>query len=74
MNHEKPKYADEQIAFAVKQVETGTRADEVCRKRGFRRRRFTQIQRLGVVLYRELHRAYNFFGICFHNAELKSGF
>lgn len=30
----KTKYTDEQIAFAVKQSETGTRAEEVCRKMG----------------------------------------
>ncbi|MES1942427.1 ISEch12 OrfA [Salinisphaera sp. T5B8] len=30
----KSKYTDEQIAFAVKQTETGTRAEEVCRKMG----------------------------------------
>jgi len=30
----KTKYTDEQIAFALKQVETGTRLDEVCRKMG----------------------------------------
>ena len=30
----KSKYAEEQIAFALKQAETGTRAEEVCRKFG----------------------------------------
>lgn len=30
----KSKYSDEQIAFALKQVETGTRVEEVCRKFG----------------------------------------
>ena len=30
----KSKYTDEQIAFAVKQTETGTRSEEVCRKMG----------------------------------------
>lgn len=30
----KTKYADQQIAFALKQAETGTRAAEVCRKMG----------------------------------------
>ena len=30
----KSKYTDEQIAFAVKQTETGTCAKEVCRKMG----------------------------------------
>lgn len=30
----KPKFTEEQIAFALKQVETGTRVEEVCRKLG----------------------------------------
>ena len=30
----KLKYTGEQIAFAVKQTETGTRAEEICRKMG----------------------------------------
>ena len=30
----KLRYTNEQIAFAVKQTETGTRAEEVCRKMG----------------------------------------
>lgn len=30
----KSKYTDEHIAFAVKQTETGTRAEEVCREMG----------------------------------------
>lgn len=30
----KTKYTDEQIAFALRQVETGTRIGEVCRKLG----------------------------------------
>jgi len=30
----KSKYTDEQIAFAVRQTETGTRAEEVCRRMG----------------------------------------
>ena len=30
----KSKFTDEQIAFAIKQVETGTPATEVCRKMG----------------------------------------
>lgn len=28
------KYSDEQIAFALKQAETGTRVQEICRKMG----------------------------------------
>lgn len=30
----KSKYTEEQIAFALKQAETGTRVEEVCRKFG----------------------------------------
>lgn len=30
----KPTYTETQIAFALKQAETGTRVDEVCRKMG----------------------------------------
>jgi len=30
----KTKYMEQQIAFALKQAETGTRVSEVCRKRG----------------------------------------
>jgi putative transposase len=30
----KRKFTDEQIAFALKQAETGTRIDEICRKMG----------------------------------------
>ena len=32
----KSRFADEQIAFALKQAETGTRIDEICRKMGIR--------------------------------------
>ena len=32
--HEKTRYTEEQIAFALKQAETGTRVEEVCRKMG----------------------------------------
>jgi putative transposase len=28
------KFSDEQIAFALKQADTGTRVDEICRKMG----------------------------------------
>ena len=31
---EKTRYTEEQIAFALKQAETGTRVEEVCRKMG----------------------------------------
>lgn len=30
----KSKFSDEQIAFALKQAETGTRVEEICRKLG----------------------------------------
>jgi putative transposase len=30
----KTRYSEEQIAFALKQAETGTRVEEVCRKMG----------------------------------------
>ncbi|HHG2161101.1 transposase, partial [Klebsiella quasipneumoniae] len=30
----KTRYTEEQIAFALKQAETGTRVEEVCRKMG----------------------------------------
>lgn len=30
----KSKFSDEQIAFALRQAETGTRVDEICRKMG----------------------------------------
>ena len=30
----KSRFTDEQIAFALKQEETGTRIDEICRKMG----------------------------------------
>jgi putative transposase len=31
----KTKFTEQQIAFALKQADTGTRVDEVCRKMGF---------------------------------------
>ena len=31
----KPKFSEEQIAFALRMAETGTRVAEVCRKLGF---------------------------------------
>jgi putative transposase len=30
----KSRFTDEQIAFALKQAETGSRIDEICRKMG----------------------------------------
>ena len=37
----KSRYTDEQIAFALKQAETGTPVAEVIRRMGIRSRRFT---------------------------------
>jgi putative transposase len=37
----KSRYTEEQIAFALKQAETGTPVSEVIRRMGFRSRRFT---------------------------------
>lgn len=36
----KSKFTEEQIAFALRQVETGTRASEVCRKMGIAEQTF----------------------------------
>ena len=35
MSVKKSKFTEEQIAFALKQAELGTRVEEVCRKMGF---------------------------------------
>ncbi|AJK13154.1 transposase family protein [Yersinia pestis str. Pestoides B] len=37
----KTRYTEEQIAFALKQAETGTRVEEVCRKMGISEATFT---------------------------------
>lgn len=37
----KTRYTEEQIAFALKQAETGTRVEEVCRKMGISKPHFT---------------------------------
>nr|WP_228707959.1 transposase [Klebsiella pneumoniae] len=37
----KTRYTEEQIAFALKQAETGTRVEEVCRKMAFLKPHFT---------------------------------
>ncbi|WP_436435590.1 transposase [Lonsdalea quercina] len=56
--HEKARYTEEQIAFALKQTETGTRVGEVCRKMGGLRPLFTIGRRnsagLGVTELRHL--------------------
>lgn len=36
----KTRYTEEQIAFALKQAETGTRVGEVCRKMGISKATF----------------------------------
>lgn len=36
----KTRYTEEQIAFALKQAETGTRVEEVCRKMGISEAKF----------------------------------
>ncbi|STW47719.1 IS3 family element, transposase orfA [Klebsiella pneumoniae] len=42
----KTRYTEEQIAFALKQAETGTRVEEVCRKMVFLRPLFTSMDYL----------------------------
>ena len=42
----KSKFTDEQIAFALKQVETGTRVGEVCRKFGIAEQTFYRWKKL----------------------------
>ena len=39
----KSRFTDEQIAFALKQAETGTRIDEICRKMGISDATFLQV-------------------------------
>lgn len=46
----KIKFTEQQIAFALKQVETGTRVDKVCRKMGISEATFTIGRRSMVVL------------------------
>ncbi|STW13336.1 putative transposase-like protein [Klebsiella pneumoniae subsp. rhinoscleromatis] len=42
----KTRYTEEQIAFALKQAETGTRVEEVCRKMAFLKPHFTSMDYL----------------------------
>ncbi len=42
----KTRYTEEQIAFALKQAETGTRVGEVCRKMGISEAFFTSMDYL----------------------------
>ncbi|WP_228294606.1 transposase, partial [Klebsiella quasipneumoniae] len=42
----KTRYTEEQIAFALKQAETGTRVEEVCRKMGISEATFTSMDYL----------------------------
>jgi putative transposase len=54
----KSKFTESQIVFAIKQVETGTRIDEVCRKMGISEATFYNWRKkyggLGVSELREL--------------------
>lgn len=54
----KSKFTESQIVFAIKQVETGTRVDEVCRKMGISEATFYNWKKkyggLGVSELREL--------------------
>ena len=54
----KSKFTDEQIAFALRQVETGTRVTEVCRKLGISEQTFYRWKKkyggLGVAELRRL--------------------
>lgn len=38
------KFTDEQIAFALKQAETGTKAGDVCRKKGISDATFSHLE------------------------------
>jgi len=54
----KTKFTEQQIAFALKQAETGTRVDEVCRKMGISEATFYNWKKkyggLGVSEFRRL--------------------
>lgn len=41
----KTRYTEEQIAFALKQAETGTRVEEVCRKMGISEATFYNLKK-----------------------------
>jgi putative transposase len=55
----KTKFTEQQIVFALKQAETGTRVDEVCRKMGISEATFYNWKKryggLGVSELRQLH-------------------
>ncbi|SQJ28226.1 Transposase [Serratia rubidaea] len=55
----KTRYTEEQIAFALKQAETGTRVEEVCRKMGISEATFYNWKKkfggMGVTELRRLH-------------------
>ena len=65
----KSKFTEAQIVFAIKQVETGTRIDEVCRKMGISEATFYNWKKkyggLGVSELRELRQLKE------ENAQLK---
>lgn len=54
----KTRYTEEQIAFALKQAETGTRVEEVCRKMGISEATFNNWKKkfggMGVIELRRL--------------------
>lgn len=54
----KTRYTEEQIAFALKQAETGTRVEEVCRKMGISEATFYNLKKkfggMGVTELRRL--------------------
>ncbi len=52
----KTRYTEEQIAFALKQAETGTRVEEVCRKMGISEATFYNWKKFGGMGVTELRR------------------
>ena len=56
----KTRYTEEQIAFALKQAETGNRVEKVCRKMGISEATFYNWKKkfggMGVTELRRLHR------------------
>lgn len=46
----KTRYTEEQIAFALKQAETGNRVEKVCRKMGICKRRLSTVWQILIFL------------------------
>ncbi|TGB95236.1 hypothetical protein CRG94_06935 [Escherichia sp. E3356] len=81
----KTRYTEEQIAFALKQAETGTRVGEVCRKMGISEATFYNWKKkfagLGVTELRRLRQLEDCSGsqnqdtgiTCFHFSSCKQG-